>query len=149
VRNPGSSDPVPIADQRQLLSLIERGEDSRSRAERRAEDVIAAVARPGFPSRYRLSLAPSGWPDEFAISKAVPKVIAIKTWDSVYHPSQVGWEQDAVTVTRHYETATWDKYHDHVRLSPGALAFEDGGGRLPDTPTEQANSRHGSARISQ
>jgi hypothetical protein len=140
VRNPGSSDPVPIADQRQLLSLIERGEDARARAERRADDVIAAVARPGLRPRYRLSLAPSGWADKFAIGKAVPELIASKTWGAMgYERREVEWEQHSVNVTRYYETRTWERFHETARLSAqGALAFEHGGGRDPDTPTEQA-----------
>ncbi len=38
VRNPGSSDPVPISDQRRLLDLNERGAAAAKRAEERARD---------------------------------------------------------------------------------------------------------------
>jgi hypothetical protein len=40
VRNPGSSDPVPIDDQRRLFDLFARGDRARDNAWRRASEVL-------------------------------------------------------------------------------------------------------------
>ncbi len=58
VRNPGSSDPVPINDQARLIELLRRGRESREVAEQRAVE----IASHNFHRRifYTLSLCPTG-----------------------------------------------------------------------------------------
>ncbi len=58
VRNPGSSDPVPIANQTQLLELITRGRESRDNAERRAYEINEQHRYPDMV--FSLALAPTG-----------------------------------------------------------------------------------------
>ena len=60
VRNPGSSDPVPIEDQRRLLELAARGERARDQAGKRA---VEALTKHHFTETVRpeiLTLAPTG-----------------------------------------------------------------------------------------
>jgi hypothetical protein len=62
VRNPGSSDPVPIADQQRLLLLFERGQQARESAVERAHRAYRHI-----PPRSRevLTLAATGVPASF------------------------------------------------------------------------------------
>jgi len=58
VRNPGSSDPVPIADQARLLDLTRRGREVREVAGKRAIEAIAHKWNPH--DLYTLVLSPTG-----------------------------------------------------------------------------------------
>jgi hypothetical protein len=57
VRNPGSSDPVPISDQVRLLELSRRGREARASALNRANEMLDHHSR--YPL-FRLGLAPTG-----------------------------------------------------------------------------------------
>ena len=60
VRNPGSSDPVPIADQARLLDLSRRGKETRERAIVRAREV-GPRDRFSPVTPFHLALAPTGY----------------------------------------------------------------------------------------
>lgn len=65
VRNPGSSDPVPIQDQRRLLDLLARGEQARTEAVAHARRI--ASTRAGFNTlvSYTVALAATGISAQF------------------------------------------------------------------------------------
>jgi hypothetical protein len=137
VRNPGSSDPVPIADQGLLFTLMERGEAARERARQEA----VRISEGGEDLRYVLALAPTGWPDEFAIGKDVPELISLRARGEPSGRREgrpVVWGSMAVTVTRHWESAAWEEFQEPVRLwRNGGLTLGFGGGQFPDEPRNQ------------
>jgi hypothetical protein len=65
VRNPGSSDPVPIQDQRRLLDLEARGEQALSQAKKRVDEVLAGHSFPGTVYPDTLAVAPTGVSERF------------------------------------------------------------------------------------
>jgi hypothetical protein len=86
VRNPGSSDPLPVRDQRQLYDLLHRGEDAERVAEAwvaqalpepplidrephltEAQEVVALAAT-GVAVNFERSLFSEGTPDQLALS---------------------------------------------------------------------------------
>jgi hypothetical protein len=60
VRNPGSSDPAPLADQRLLLELIARGERAEERATREALESAQATSPPALASWSFFAAVPTG-----------------------------------------------------------------------------------------
>src|SRR6266550_3532964 len=60
VRNPGSSDPVPIEDQRRLLELAARGERARDQAGKRAVEALTKHHSTETVRPEILTLAPTG-----------------------------------------------------------------------------------------
>jgi hypothetical protein len=90
--------------------------------------------------RCVLGLAPTGWPEECAIGNAVPEVISLKMWgkpDWSREAREVVWEADAVTVTRHWQDATRDRFEAPVYLwRSGGVSLGFAGGRYKDDPAE-------------
>ncbi len=60
VRNPGSSDPVPIQDQQRLLDLLGRGREAQAGAVERAQIEAAAPRADQLSDLERLTLIPTG-----------------------------------------------------------------------------------------
>jgi schlafen family protein len=58
VRNPGSSDPVPIGDQGRLFDLMRRGEQARETATIRAYQILEHSFEPVTP--FKLTVVPTG-----------------------------------------------------------------------------------------
>jgi hypothetical protein len=65
VRNPGSSDPLPIQDQARLLELTARGERARERASKRANGALMRNNFDATISPVTLTLSPTGVADGF------------------------------------------------------------------------------------
>lgn len=132
VRNPGSSDPVrPIADQRQLLDLTERGERSLDRAVLSANRKSLDLGR----MQYELRLVPTGMAADFAIVRATPRLIEEAVWGDAAGPErrEVEWAMQSVTVTRRFQNRMYYVFEEHVRLwQDGALVFGHGGDSYHD-----------------
>lgn len=64
VRNPGSSDPVPIADQRRLYSLIERGERSQQHAKSEALKSVSEAPIDPVRTWQLFAVVPTGVADD-------------------------------------------------------------------------------------
>jgi len=65
VRNPGSSDPVPISDQSRLLELTRRGEEARARAWNNALNAAARSSISGRLEDVLVGLCATGIGDDF------------------------------------------------------------------------------------
>jgi hypothetical protein len=112
VRNPGSSDPVPIADQGRLLDLTRRGIESESRATHAALEIATAELNyfdaPLAPPIEILGVAPTGVTAEFETKlmddPTTPAVIGNVVWGEVADGAREGrtptWDQTKVTLRR-------------------------------------------------
>jgi hypothetical protein len=119
VRNPGSSDPVPIADQRRLLDLTARGERAVAAAKSNAlaaldvrvfdEDSYYANADPS----EILSVAATGVSADFEpriFDAATPETVSIRTWGEMSQGVRLregrwaAWGQHLVGVQRNRDT---------------------------------------------
>lgn len=114
VRNPGSSDPVPISDQRRLLDLTARGERADAAAFARAgnglgvrldDDIVTvsiALAATGVASGFDLRL----------FSAETPEYLSRRTWGDLNEQAQERrfpvWDQHQVGVRR-LRTMIWGK----------------------------------------
>lgn len=107
IRHPGSSDPVPIADQARLLDLLHRGERARGRAEGRAAHILGENVFQAQGGRQALALVPTGISEEFEhrlfdqpnleLLRAANEAI----WDPQKNDFFADdWSQDVVSVVR-------------------------------------------------
>jgi hypothetical protein len=120
VRNPGSSDPVTIDDQRRLLDLTARGERAveRARANARAAASEHVTFDPdlfadAWAEEETLAIAPTGISDEFdarIFDAATPPAINQKVWGQQQDPRlddqrYALWAQPYVGVRRTHRPA--------------------------------------------
>ena len=108
VRNPGSSDPVPLADQRRLLDLTARGERAALDATANAPKLLGLRLQENVePPTEVLALVATGVTADFEarlFSPTTPEYLSLTTWGEVpnqraEHRSAV-WAQHSVGVTR-------------------------------------------------
>jgi hypothetical protein len=138
VRNPGSSDPVPIQDQRRLLDLFERGERSRARAVERAGGL---ATRAGLPSAFpqfgveTFVLVPTGTSSEFerALLLDDPKLELLQA--PLGGPREnrrndfrlTVWEQNGARVERSVQPGDDAPWREALQVwRDGALVFHRG-----------------------
>jgi hypothetical protein len=147
VRSPGSSDPVPLADQRTLFELTARGEAAAERARRaisaaqhlRLETEIEPIetlvlAATGVPSQYEPALFDRT--SEELLSQSAWGQVAPQTSD--YRRSV--WRQNYVGVERYQQSNFYPIHGNHVSAviatRDGAVALYRGqhfpDGREPD-----------------
>jgi hypothetical protein len=108
VRNPGSSDPVPLADQRRLLDVTARGERAVGDATSNASKLLSVRLQENVePPMEVLALAATGVTADFEerlFAPSTPEYLSSTTWgevpnQSAEHRSAV-WAQHSVGVTR-------------------------------------------------
>jgi hypothetical protein len=108
VRNPASSDPVPIQDQLALLELTRRGERSRDNAWSAARPVVEHEMPDESRLIYSLAVAPTGFQEDpvrrlyrpCARDLVQPVVEIFDEPDTREHLSQPEWELNRLTLTR-------------------------------------------------
>jgi hypothetical protein len=119
VRNPGSSDPVPITDQRHLLDLTARGERAAQRATSEARATLGVRLDDDLRPVETLTLAATGIASDFEerlFAPTTPAQLAATTWGRHSSDSQVmewrdaTWAQDYVGVSR-YQEIPLARYH--------------------------------------
>jgi hypothetical protein len=126
VRNPGSSDPVPIEDQRRLLDLTARGERATERAANRARELSAErityypdYLLPEWEPSEIFVLAPTGVSASFEerlFDKATPPAISQVVWGPA--PSDPRSREQRCTV--------WAQHHIAIRRQTiPAISFND------------------------
>jgi len=128
VRNPGSSDPVPIADQRRLLDLSARGERAVERARLNAREALLIsvadddtddVFNPRWEPTESLVLAPAGLSASFEerlFDAATPPRLARTFWGTSSNDTR----------QQQYRLAIWAQHHVGVhRTRSTPHAFEN------------------------
>jgi hypothetical protein len=139
VRNPGSSDPVPISDQRRLLDLLERGGGARDVAVRDATRIAseAPIVIPYVEAQYvpmTMALVPTGvaaWFESDLLERraSVERVGETLGEDaaSPYDHHQRLWEQHSVAVVRflrpRFYSQRYERLHAIKVWGTGALMF--------------------------
>jgi hypothetical protein len=151
VRNPGSSDPVPINDQRRLLDLAARGDRARERATTR---VVEALAGHNFQPTVRpevLALSPTGISSEFTTSLFGPganlELLRRALGEHEDGPRDVRrafWTQHSARVERYTRPDLYPVYPDRVE---GIEVWRDGPlamlrGRIPQPERGEAEREH-------
>lgn len=107
VRSPGSSDPVPLADQRTLLELTARGEEARSRARRAIQSSMRLRLETHVEPVETLVLAATGIHSEYEPSlfnRSAPELLSRCAWGDLASPHdyrRAVWRQGYVGVERY------------------------------------------------
>ena len=133
VRNPGSSDPVPISDQRRLLELTERGTAAAARAQERALEMRRVYIHAELDeTTYAVALAATGVAADFEtrlFAPETPEHLSVTAWGPIQNPPHLEgrlavWRQREVGVARglHGQFA----FRDGVDLA-GIVVNRDGG----------------------
>lgn len=152
VRNPGSSDPVPIQDQRRLLDLFERGERARTRAVQTARRIASTRAGFNSLSSYTLALAATGISERFEqrLFFEDPNLDLLRRAlgdheDQHFDRRLPQWARDSVAVERHIRSRLHPIVPDHVEAvrvwRHGALAFHWGEVEAVGHPDELERDR--------
>jgi hypothetical protein len=142
VRNPGSSDPVPIGDQRRLLDLTQRGEQAVAKAREAARGELRRSLGIPRPTET-LVLAPTGVSSDFEarlFEATTPETLGRLTWGPPGDPNaegrNAGWGQHRVWVRRTKVTPIAFAYRsieESVLVSrSGAVAITRGFARRDD-----------------
>jgi hypothetical protein len=128
VRNPGSSDPAPLADQRLLLELTTRGQDARATAQTRADGLLNDVSGGRLVSVQALAAAATGVGSYYTAQlfrRATPELVALTFWDAKYNSDlegrQAEWLAQSLRVTRQRLNA----FHDFI--TEPVVVWESGG----------------------
>jgi hypothetical protein len=110
VRSPGSSDPVPLGDQRRLLDLTARGESADARARANVESALHFVPsdeQPGFQVTEWFALAPTGVAADFEarlFARDTPDDLSVRMWgdweERTMEHRPAAWGQDYVGARR-------------------------------------------------
>jgi hypothetical protein len=129
VRNPGSSDPVPITDHRRLLDLTARGERAAARAVSATAQALNYDLGTIALNAETLVLAATGIPADFEasiFSPSTPEALSILTWGEPAPRNDARrdeWRQDYVGVERYQQTEVYPLRGD---VLTGVLATRDG-----------------------
>lgn len=159
VRNPGSSDPVPIDDQRRLLDLTARGERAVERARSSARET-ASDPLPPDPNDYddhweateTLALAPTGIAADFEarifdpVTPSPPTISSMVWGEQVYNRARDEWRypewaQHYVAVRRQYAeipSFNRERVREVVTVSRDGT-FRLARGYTTDAPDRQAH----------
>ena len=142
VRNPGSSDPLPIGDQRRLNDLQQRGIESREGAVQRAREAAARrppVSRFDYPARrpVSLALAATGVADWFegrllGTLSGVDRLRAALPVPQGRSAEDVVWKQHALHVERIYASGAFRPPRAEVVHATGAGLVSLQGGFVGD-----------------
>jgi hypothetical protein len=113
VRSPGSSDPVPISDQRRLLDLTERGSAASTHAEERAREAGKMYVHDELTiTTFAVALSATGIASDFEqrlFAPETPEYLSVTTWGPIANPSaqrewrRPVWRQTDVGVARNIE----------------------------------------------
>jgi len=137
VRNPGSSDPVPIGDQRRLLDLAARGERAIDEAKGRARAASGTRLDENDPFYYAavtstemVALAAAGVSGDFEerlFQPSTPEALSVTTWGTVENPAaesrRAVWAQHHVGVRRTRATPISHRYES---IEDGVVATRRG-----------------------
>lgn len=111
VRNPGSSDPVPITDHRRLLDLTVRGEHAAAAAASAADQALGYDLGTFATATENLVLAATGIPAEFEadiFASTTPERLGLSAWGPITNTTNDNrrgeWRQDFVGVERYQRT---------------------------------------------
>jgi hypothetical protein len=148
VRSPGSSDPVPLADQRRLLDLTARGERAIEQARTNAREALdIRMLNEDDPLEFRetiepteiVVLAPTGVRSDFEerlFDASTPRTLSLATWgpsenDPRHTESRRAvWAQHHVGIYREKQTPISHRYRsieDSVAVTrTGAVAISRG-----------------------
>jgi len=129
VRNPGSSDPVPIADQRRLLDLAARGERADRDAAENARQIVG-FSLDEFVPVEALALAATGVAagfEERLFASDTPEYLGVTTWGEIENPRaevrRTRWGPDHAGVSRIVRT---DAYPLRSDIGTGVAVMRDG-----------------------
>src|SRR5262249_14458150 len=117
VRNPGSSDPVPIADQRTLFDLTARGDQAITEARSNAKSALGIRVYSSPEPTEMLVVASAGVGGDFEarlFNATTPEALSVTVWGPLENPNAEGrfpvWAQHHVGVHRSRDTPISPRY---------------------------------------
>jgi hypothetical protein len=132
VRSPGSSDPVPLSDQRTLLELVGRGKAASENAESALRVALDLRLDPDVVPTETLVLAATGVPSNYErllFARETPERLSRIAWGEI-NPEQRDtrrefWQKDFVGIERYQPSNFYP-----IRGNSLSCVFATGGGAL-------------------